>query len=97
MIMTAPTTTTTPYRPAPARPGDDRFVPLAADLGARFAERAAEHDRDNTFVEENYTRLRESCYTALPIPEDAIPRGKRVANGRMLTWLGIRLAVPMHH
>jgi hypothetical protein len=45
MTMTAPTTATTPYRPAPARPGDDRFVPLAADLGARFAERAAEHDR----------------------------------------------------
>lgn len=34
---------------------------------------------------------------ALPIPEDAIPRGKRVANGRMLAWLGTRLAVPMHH
>ncbi len=70
MTMTAPTTATTPYRPAPARPGDDRFVPLAADLGARFAERAAEHDRDNTFVEENYPRLRDSGYTALVIPEE---------------------------
>ena len=70
MTMTAPTTTTTLYRPAPARPGDDRFVPLAAELGARFAERAAEHDRDNTFVEENYALLRDSGYTALPIPEE---------------------------
>jgi acyl-CoA dehydrogenase len=64
------TATTTPYRPAPARPGDDRFVPLAAELGARFAERAAEHDRENTFVEENFALLRESGYTALAIPEE---------------------------
>jgi alkylation response protein AidB-like acyl-CoA dehydrogenase len=62
--------TTTPYRPAPVRPGDDRFVPLAAKLGARFAERAAEHDRENTFVEQNFAALRESGYTALAIPEE---------------------------
>ena len=70
MTMTTTTTATTMYRPAPARPGDDRFVSLAADLGARFAEHAAEHDRENTFVEENYARLRDSGYTALPIPEE---------------------------
>jgi len=52
------TTAAPAYRPAPARSGDDRFVPLAAELGARFAERAAEHDRDNTFVEESYALLR---------------------------------------
>jgi len=69
MTMTV-TPTTTIYRPAPARPGDDRFVPLAAELRARFAERAAEHDRENTFVEENFAQLRESGYTALPIPEE---------------------------
>ena len=70
--MTTPTTAASiaPYRPAPARPGDDRFVPLAAELGARFAERAAEHDRANTFVEENFAQLRESGYTALAIPEE---------------------------
>lgn len=68
--MTATLATTTPYRPAPVRPDDDRFVPLAADLGARFAERAAEHDRENTFVEENFANLRESGYTALAIPEE---------------------------
>ncbi len=63
------TTTEAPvYRPAPVRADDDRFVPLAAELGARFAERAAEHDRENTFVEENFARLRESGYTALAIP-----------------------------
>jgi acyl-CoA dehydrogenase len=67
--MTA-TALTSPYRPAPARPGDDLFVPLAAELGAGFAERAAEHDRENTFVEENFAQLRESGYTALAIPEE---------------------------
>jgi alkylation response protein AidB-like acyl-CoA dehydrogenase len=65
------TTITTPeYRPAPARAGDDRFVSLAAELGAQFAERAAEHDRENTFVAENFALLRESGYTALAIPEE---------------------------
>jgi alkylation response protein AidB-like acyl-CoA dehydrogenase len=62
--------TTTPYRPAPVRPGDDRFVSLAAELGTRFAERAADHDRENTFVEQNFAALRESGYTALAIPEE---------------------------
>lgn len=59
-----------PYRPAPARPGDDEFVPLAAELGAQFAERAAKHDRENTFVEENFAVLRASGYSALAIPEE---------------------------
>src|SRR5215212_798182 len=64
------TTAAPAYRPAPARSDDDRFVPLAAELGARFAERAAEHDRDNTFVAENFAELRESGYTTLAIPEE---------------------------
>src|SRR5690242_16436366 len=68
--MTTPATTMTPYRPAPARAGDDRFVPLAAELGSGFAERAAEHDRENTFVAESFGPLRERGYTALPIPEE---------------------------
>jgi alkylation response protein AidB-like acyl-CoA dehydrogenase len=57
-------------RPAPQRPDDDRFVPLAAELGAQFAERAAEHDRENTFVAENVARLRESGYTSIGIPTE---------------------------
>jgi acyl-CoA dehydrogenase len=55
-------------RPVPARSGDDHFVSLAAELGAQFAGRAAEHDRQNTFVNENFQALRESGYTALAIP-----------------------------
>jgi acyl-CoA dehydrogenase len=65
--MTIPTPQT---RPVPARPGDDRFVELAAQLGARFAGRAADHDRENTFVEQNFRELRDSGYTALSIPEE---------------------------
>ena len=34
---------------------------------------------------------------AEPIPEDGVPRGKRVSNARMLDWLGVRLCVPTHH
>ena len=102
MTMTAPTTATTPYRPAPARPGDDRFVPLAADLGARFAERAAEHDRDNTFVGENYAQLRESGYTALAIPEELGGLGASLrqicyAQAELARYCGATaLAVNMH-
>ena len=64
-----PTTRPPGQRPAPLRPDDDRFVDLAASLGAQFAERAADHDRENTFVAENFKLLRESGYTALAIPE----------------------------
>jgi acyl-CoA dehydrogenase len=57
------------HRPRPLQPGDDRFVALAAELGARFAPDAARHDRDNTFVSENFAALRESGYTKLGVPE----------------------------
>ena len=100
---TTTTTETTTYRPAPARPGDDRFVPLAADLGARFAERAAEHDRENTFVEENFGPLRESGYTALAIPEELGGLGASLrqilyAQAELGRYCGATaLAVNMHH
>src|SRR5690606_6054669 len=60
---------------APAPPpatGDpdapDRFVPWAAELGQRFAEHAARHDRDGTFVEEAFDVLRSSGYLTLAVP-----------------------------
>ncbi len=58
--MTAPETTPIeqPWRPRPSRPDDDAFVALAAELGAEFATRAAAHDRENTFVHENFERMR---------------------------------------
>src|SRR5688500_11197885 len=101
-VMTMTLATTTAYRPAPARPGDDRFVPLAAELGARFAERAAEHDRENTFVEENFALLRESGYTALAIPEELGGLGASLrqilyAQAELARYCGATaLAVNMH-
>ena len=56
--------------PVPARPGDARFVGLAARIGAVAAEHAAEHDRDATFVAEAYAQMREHGYLALAVPEE---------------------------
>jgi alkylation response protein AidB-like acyl-CoA dehydrogenase len=77
------------FRPPYGRDGDDRFVSLAADLGARFAPAAAAHDRDNTFVAENYAALRESGYTVLPIPEEL---GGHGASVRQLCFAEAELA-----
>ena len=60
----------TTFRPAVAQPGDDRFVELAAELGEVFAGRAAAHDRDNTFVAENFAEMRERGYLRLAVPEE---------------------------
>jgi alkylation response protein AidB-like acyl-CoA dehydrogenase len=74
--MTVPTiepATTLPelsWRFPPGQPGDDAFVSLAATLGAEFAPRAAAHDRENTFVSENFDRLRESGYLRLAVPAE---------------------------
>lgn len=71
--MTAATMTTprdATFRPRPVYPEDDRFVALAAELGAEFAERAERHDRDNSFVTENYERLRQARYTLLAVPKE---------------------------
>ncbi|MDF3038548.1 MAG: Butyryl-CoA dehydrogenase [Thermomicrobiales bacterium] len=58
------------WRPRPVHPGDDEFVPMAAELGAEFAPRAAEHDRENTFVSENFERMRETGYLRLAVPRE---------------------------
>jgi acyl-CoA dehydrogenase len=52
----------------PVRSDDDAFVVLAAELGAGFAGRAATHDRDNSFVHENFERMREAGYLRLAVP-----------------------------
>ena len=43
-----------------------RFIDLAAD----FAQRAAQHDEDESFPYENYARLEHSGYTIMTIPEE---------------------------
>jgi acyl-CoA dehydrogenase len=56
--------------PTPIRPDDDRFVAQARELGLQFAPRGAAHDRENTFVAENYAELRSSGYLRMAVPED---------------------------
>lgn len=69
---TEPTTTSAEqtWRFQPGQSGDDAFVAFAARLGAEFAPRAATHDRENTFVYENFDRMRESGYLRLAVPEE---------------------------
>jgi acyl-CoA dehydrogenase len=56
--------------PKPVRPDDDRFVGLAADIGAVAAEHAADHDRDATFVTEAYAAMRANGYLTLAVPTE---------------------------
>src|SRR6266446_6919343 len=46
-----------------------QLLRLASELSAEFAGRATEHDRNNTFPFENVRRMKETGYTALPVPE----------------------------
>jgi acyl-CoA dehydrogenase len=68
--MSVATIANSSFRPLPVYPDDDRFVSLAAELGAKFAQSAAEHDRENSFVGEHYELLRQSGYTRLAVPEE---------------------------
>jgi alkylation response protein AidB-like acyl-CoA dehydrogenase len=68
--VAAPSATATPYRPRPVFPEDDAFVQLAGELGAEFAPRAADLDRNNEFATENFERLRSSGFSALAVPNE---------------------------
>jgi len=46
-----------------------RLLALAGELADDFGQRADEHDRENTFPFENFERLKETGYLALPVPE----------------------------
>jgi acyl-CoA dehydrogenase len=102
-MVTTATTTRHSFRPAPIQAGDDRFVELAAELAAEFAERAAEHDRDNTFVSENYERMKATGYTSLAVPEalgglGATMRQTVYAQAELAKGCGsTALAITMHH
>lgn len=50
-------------------PGE-RLVALAEEHAADFATRADEHDRENTFVTENFAAMKESGFLAGCVPED---------------------------
>jgi alkylation response protein AidB-like acyl-CoA dehydrogenase len=92
----------TPWCPAPVRSDDDLFVSLAAEVGAQCAPHAAEHDRDNTFVAENYALLRDAGYTRLAIPKElgglgATMRQVCYAQAELAKYCGATaLAINMH-
>ena len=97
------TSSSTAFQPRPLQAGDDRFVGLARELAAEFAERAAQHDHDNTFVAENYERMKKTGYTRLAIPEEfgglgATMRQVLYAQAELAKGCGsTALAIAMHH
>jgi alkylation response protein AidB-like acyl-CoA dehydrogenase len=79
------------------------FVELAAKLADSFAERAQEHDRDNTFPFENYEDMRATGFLRLTLPEElgglgatqaeAIPAIERLAQGDAATALAVNMHI----
>ncbi|RZQ65335.1 acyl-CoA dehydrogenase family protein [Amycolatopsis suaedae] len=77
------------------------FVDRAALLADRFAERAEQHDRDNTFPHENYDDLREAGFLKLSVPAelggggaelpDLLPVLERLAMGDGATALAFTM------
>lgn len=78
------------------------LVVKAGELADRFAKRAGEHDRDNTFPHENYAELRAAGFLRLTVPvelggqgatlDEVLPVLERLAMGDAST----ALAVTMH-
>lgn len=83
-------------------PRQQELVDLAGKLADTFADRAAEHDRDNTFPTENYDDLRAAGFLRLTVPVELggqgaslgelVPVLERLAMGDGST----ALAVAMH-
>ncbi|GAB3480982.1 acyl-CoA dehydrogenase family protein [Amycolatopsis cihanbeyliensis] len=79
------------------------FVDMAAGLADRFAERAAEHDRDNSFPYENYEDMREAGFLRISLPEelgglgggmaDILPAIERLAMGDGATALAVNMHI----
>lgn len=67
-LPTAPTRQQPTF--VPSREGDDRFVGLAAQIGAIAAEHASTHDGDATFVSEAYEAMRSTGYLGLVVPTE---------------------------
>jgi alkylation response protein AidB-like acyl-CoA dehydrogenase len=49
---------------------NSKWQQLIDELGPRFAERAGEHDDNDTFVSENYAELKEHGYFSAQIPTE---------------------------
>lgn len=50
--------------------GDLRFVEAVRELGPSFAERAARHDLEGSFVAENYAALKQAKLFSAPVPSE---------------------------
>jgi alkylation response protein AidB-like acyl-CoA dehydrogenase len=80
---------------------EQRFIDLAAKLADDFAQRAAQHDEEESFPHENYARLKEHGYTIMTIPEqlgglgasllERIKAQERLAQGCGATALAINM------
>ena len=83
-------------------PSQRKWYDLAAKHADTFVERAAEYDLEGKFPFENYAEMKESGYTAMPIPEDCNGGGADlldicIAQNRMAQGCGATaLAVNMH-
>jgi alkylation response protein AidB-like acyl-CoA dehydrogenase len=83
-------------------PRQEEIVALAGRLADEFAERAGEHDRENTFPAENWDRMRDDGFLRLTVPKELGGMGgglydlfiaqERLAQGDAST----ALAVTMH-
>ncbi|HWQ00705.1 MAG TPA: acyl-CoA dehydrogenase family protein [Gaiellaceae bacterium] len=86
----------------PLTPRQREILELSGRLADLFAERATEHDRENTFPLANYDDLRESGYLVLTVPEELGGRGATLgelvlAQERLAMGCGsTALAVNMH-
>ena len=49
---------------------NSKWINLVHELGSDFESRAAEHDRDDSFVNKNYEALKERCFFAAAIPQE---------------------------
>ena len=80
----------------------DQFVRLAGELGREFAEYAAGHDRDGSFVTEAFATMRERGYLALAVPTELGGLGASIgqvalAQAEMARYdASAALAVSMH-
>ncbi len=58
---------------------ESRWTALANELGPKFAERAAKHDEDDSFVTDNYAELKARKVFAAGVPEELGGGGASVA------------------
>ena len=83
-------------------PSQRKWYDLAATHADAFAERAAEYDLEGKFPFENYAEMKESGYSAMPIPADCNGGGADlldicIAQNRLAQGCGATaLAVNMH-